>query len=657
MRPLVLTCNGCGVRIRTSRPEAASVRCCPRCQTPLAAATAMALGRTAQGSPDSAMPPLAVAETTTAVAESEACAEPARAGKRLPLRAGATTAALSVTGAVMGAAIVLALVMGPWWVASPRASARPMRPATASIAEPRAPAPPQPICPSPVAAAPVAADSDLAPILPIRTAPPPPPVPATESRRTPPPPKPAPLDSVVRFAPPLSAPSPVASNHVPPPPAPAGWTEPLPSLPPAATKSLWLTAEPKRVLVRDDAGRPVVSRVYQEAGDELIVTLPDGQLGWPEGRSYTEQPFRPATADELKVTLLEGPYRDFHVRQTKHYLIFYKCSETFATDSANLLESLYQGLLQNFANGGLNVHDAEFPLVAVIYDTEAAFRAAHRMPPSVQAFYHLLSNRIFLFQTSEEEWTNPEVAAIRKPQTIAHEGTHQILQNIGVQPRLSPWPIWLVEGLAEYCAPTFTRKGAQWAGIGKVNALHMATINDLNEQSKLQRVRGMQVARIGPSSRKGVVEDLIGKTELTPTDYATSWALTHYLASQKSDELLAYLRELSNLSPLRIPNTDDQVALFCRMFGSDIGKLDTAVARHLKNLKYESLPYYAVVFEQPISRGMVKRAALVSQSPSMIRQWIEAVQAPQGPPGAWRAQAYPSKTKALMVTEQWINGQ
>ena len=45
-----------------------------------------------------------------------------------------------------------------------------------------------------------------------------------------------------------------------------------------------------------------------------------------------------------------------------------------------------------------------------------------------------------------------QIAAMRRPQTVAHEGTHQILQNIGVHPRLSAWPLWLVEGLAEYCA-------------------------------------------------------------------------------------------------------------------------------------------------------------------------------------------------------------
>ena len=53
--------------------------------------------------------------------------------------------------------------------------------------------------------------------------------------------------------------------------------------------------------------------------------------------------------------------------------------------------------------------------------------------------------------------------------------------------------------------------------------------------------------------------------------------------------------------------------------------MDKAVATYLAKLKkYDQLPYYAVVFEQPIG-GRSSSAAIVSQSPSMIRQWLETV--------------------------------
>ena len=101
----------------------------------------------------------------------------------------------------------------------------------------------------------------------------------------------------------------------------------------------------------------------------------------------------------------------------------------------------------------------------------------------VQAFYEIHTNRISSTRPPTRTRA-PEISALRKPQTVAHEGTHQILQNIGVHPRLSAWPIWLVEGLAEYCAtPATARKGGKptWDGLGMINGLHMATIRELDD--------------------------------------------------------------------------------------------------------------------------------------------------------------------------------
>ena len=74
------------------------------------------------------------------------------------------------------------------------------------------------------------------------------------------------------------------------------------------------------------------------------------------------------------------------------------------------------------------------------------------------------------------------MATLLKPQTVAHEGAHQILSNIGLQPRPCSWPLWLVEGLAEYCATTVnTKKGIVWSGMGAINSLHMATLRELDD--------------------------------------------------------------------------------------------------------------------------------------------------------------------------------
>jgi hypothetical protein len=65
------------------------------------------------------------------------------------------------------------------------------------------------------------------------------------------------------------------------------------------------------------------------------------------------------------------------------------------------------------------------------------------------------------------------------------------------------------------------------------------------------------------------------------------------------------------------------------------------------------LPFYAVIFEQPIG-PMIRRRAMVSQSPSVIRQWLESVNAPEGGQHHYQILPQPSQKKALETAEQWM---
>jgi hypothetical protein len=648
---LVATCGGCGARIRTARPETARAKACPLCNMPLASAIAQALAKARQVVEDQSASVLTATATETAAPALLVDTTP-RALEQCEDR---SVHFMVVFQAAMAAVLlVTALAFGVAALRPNGAHQTPTRLSSHSTPTPPPPAPipsvARPASKSEIPPAPAPSAADL---------PPPPPAPPVLSIRSEPPPPAtdvAAVASTTSTSPPSgvdSPPAPILPRVVgvsPPPPAtPEVSTDPGEVMRPSASSS-----EPRRILVRDDTGRPVVTRVYGEQDDQIVVLLPDGQLGWIDGMSYTDRPFRPATAEEMRETLLNGPYHGFQFRQTQHYLIFYQCSDRFAADSANLLETLYKGLYSKLgADWGLEVHEAEFPLVAVIYDTERAFRAHTKVAPDVQAFYHIHSNRIFFFERSEKERTNPEIALIRQPQTIAHEGTHQILLNIGVQPRLAKWPIWLVEGLAEYWAPTTTKRGAEWAGGGLVNPLHMATIRDLQDQADLRRRFGGDAAARVP--RSPLVEELARKTELTPTDYATAWALTHFLVAKRFDEFIAYLKKMSKMSPMERPTPDEQLKTFRGSFVLDLAKLDKAIAKYLGTLKkYDPLPYYAVKFLQPVGGG-VKRAALVSQSPSMIYQWIDEMQSPQGGLPSWEATPFPTKTRALAEAGDWMS--
>ena len=609
MEPVLLVCGGCGGRIRTTRPEKARGRDCPRCRSPLASAVDRALGldlpranpaaMKARGLPTAALAILVTVGAFASMAVRDdpptASGSPLTAGNPLPV-----------------------VEHGPMTRTGPLEA----RASTAPVAEPDEPG--------------HAEIPDLSP-----------------------PPPPGPRDLAIldgsRRDPVLAPPTP-RSGLVPPdpdapPPPPA-----LPAERPIAQDPK--PAEPRRLLVRDSRGLAIVAREYGTLRGRLAAILPDGQIGWPESVVATQEPFVPMGVEDLKREILEDPeFATYRVIHSDHYVIVYQSSEPFARASAELLEKLNDGLTGTLKKNGLPVKAAEFPLVAVIFATEADFRANRRVARDVQAYYEILSNRIYFYEKSSRDQDTPEVSALRKPQTVAHEGTHQILQNVGIQPRLADWPLWLVEGLAEYCSATrFTKKGADWLGIGQANPIHLATIRDLDDPLPNQFRADHREALATRARGTPLVEYLVTRKDLTPTDYAFSWALTHYLATQRLDDFVAYIKRMSLIRPDQEQSPEDQLAAFREVFGADLAQMDAKVGKYLKKFKpTDALPHYAVIFEQPVGPAAVRRHYMVSQSPSVIRQWIDSVTAPEGGEPHWRVFPHMTQKKALEAAEQWIN--
>jgi hypothetical protein len=403
----------------------------------------------------------------------------------------------------------------------------------------------------------------------------------------------------------------------------------------------------------DDAGAIVVARVYG-GPNSTAGFMPDGRLVWFKGKVYTDEPFRADTIDELERKLTVGTYQGFAVTKGQHYLVYSKGSKKFTEQSTHLLESLYKGLLSSLGRMGFDVHDAEFPLVAVIYRTEADFRAQTKAEREVEAFYDALSNRFFMYEIGDHDQDAPDVAALHKPQTVAHEGTHQILQNIGLQPRLAMWPPWVIEGMAEFCAPTKTNKGAEWAGFGVVNPFHMTAYHDLRDEPITIHHPNGQTSQFSLGPRW--IEDLVGRQKLTPIEYSLSWSLTYYLAKKRPADFIGYLKTLSQIPPLDKVSSADHVRNFRAAFGSDFATMRRSLDAFLKRQKYDPIPYYAVGFVQQLPGGVVRRASIVSPSPSMIRQWVENTTEPNGGPIHWEARPYPTRRQAQEVARQWMGG-
>jgi hypothetical protein len=412
----------------------------------------------------------------------------------------------------------------------------------------------------------------------------------------------------------------------------------------------------KVISIRNRAAKLAAARFYGMADDRVAVLMPDGQIAFADGMIESTERFVPATMDQVEAALLAEEFRGFQVTRTKHYLVLYDGSERFAKASADVLEDLYVQLGRALRDEGFAVHETEFPLVAVIYAAEADFRARKQVANEVQAYYEILSNRIFLYEKSSRDAASPELAMLRKPQTVAHEGAHQILQNIGVQPRLADWPLWLIEGFAEYCSPPkITKNGnADWAGLNRINPLHMATIRDLDDPLSTF-VAGSNADTIRRIPGQSWIETLVSKPDLTPTDYALSWALVHYLANRRLPEFLDYLETMSKRAPFESRTPEEHLADFEKAFGKNLKQLDATVATYLSKIKkFDALPYYVVMIEQPVGRG-VRRSAMVSQSPSVIRQWIDSASA-RGAAPRWRVVPHPTRARAVLAAREWVGG-
>ena len=346
---------------------------------------------------------------------------------------------------------------------------------------------------------------------------------------------------------------------------------------------------------------PVVAKVYLEIGDRYILMLPNGALRSVPKRETieTDRPFKEADKDDLAKELLRQ-FKGFKTRSTRHYLCIYNTTDEFCEHKTTILETMYPSLVSYFKRQRLSVEKPDIPMVIVMFRTKAEFERYRQMPPGSQmiAYYNSVSNRVFLYQYSELVKDNPSIAIKQSTSTIAHEGVHQILHNIGVQKRLSNWPIWISEGMAEYFSPTTTSSRSKWAGVGKPNQLRM---RDLFKH--FNKTRGL--------GNGNLVKQLVIAEQLDATGYASAWALTHYLATKKKKELFAYVRDVSETPPLELPQ--NELVRFIEHFGDNFAGIERQMVKHIRTLPYRD-PYVNQPYFLVTAKAGSKKLATVTSS-------------------------------------------
>jgi len=247
----------------------------------------------------------------------------------------------------------------------------------------------------------------------------------------------------------------------------------------------------------------------------------------------------------------------------------------------------------------------------------------------------------------------PDLALQQAISTIAHEGAHQILHNIGVQQRLSAWPMWLGEGLAELFAPTSMTDRLKWKGAGQTNDLRMFEL----EQYLKSKAAGE------PSGE--LVEHTVLAGRLTSTGYASAWALTHYLAKHRRAEFNKCLQEASRLGPLEgsleAPLARSNREAFVALFGDDFKSLETRLVLHLKKQPYNdpfpNLPRFVATLITTQGRKQ-HRSALTfhsqQQADNWLREMLAKVPEEQRAAAQSAVRVFPNRKQAEAYAAQWM---
>ncbi len=425
---------------------------------------------------------------------------------------------------------------------------------------------------------------------------------------------------------------------------PAATVQGEPAMPQATPEELGLLlpdAPPvpggdRHVIVAGDGDEPTVARVYLEVGNYFVVLLPDGRLvSLPVDQTTpTDRPFEPLSKRALADQLTKDRFAGFRTRTTRRYLYVYNASDAFATATSRIMETMYPALFDYFRRQKLDVLDPEFPLVVIMFRTQDEFEKYRAVPEGLVAYYNALSNHVVMFEQSKLAELAPELAFKQSVSTIAHEGVHQILHNINVQKRLSRWPVWFSEGLAEYFAPTELDRRVRWKGVGLVNDLRLHELSEFYKQQQGRSTEGQLIRRA------------VESRSLDSLGYATSWALIHYFARYQRDEFRACLQDVSQLAPLQSVPLG---SVFAKHFSQDCGKTEQDLIAYLS-----SLPYVNPILNQTHFVMMLqtdKRETFVTSSPAELQKY----QQQNANRGVYRIQAFPNRETAERFARTWLH--
>lgn len=412
----------------------------------------------------------------------------------------------------------------------------------------------------------------------------------------------------------------------------------------------------------NEDGEKVTALSYVKVGENYVVLLPSGQLvdRFAKDITASDKKFEAMSQKELARKILDeklARFSNVKADRSKHYIYLYNTTEAFKKATRDILESMFNGVKAYAKNMGVETYNPRVPLVVIMFRTQAEFQAFREMPRGVVAYYDMVSNHIVLCEESPLINIRPDLAQGQLLSTIAHEGAHQILHNIGVQNRLSMWPMWLSEGIAEFFAPTSFGKRNRWKGAGDVNNLRMFELESFLQTRFIEGVDGK------------TVRETVTAPRLDSTGYAAAWSIVHFLAKKKRRQFNDYVAQMSQLQPMRgmVARPNDPVVEnlehFQSFFGEDLEKNEQDMIKYLTGLNYESpvgdFVHYVGLVQVPAADGNgTKRFACCFHTPEKVDAWkavlLEKLSSQQIQQAEWNLQKATNRDKANILLRRFL---
>jgi Protein of unknown function (DUF1570) len=337
--------------------------------------------------------------------------------------------------------------------------------------------------------------------------------------------------------------------------------------------------------------------VAAQDGGVLLLTR-DGVL-WPipkeeiASRRQDDKPFQPFTKDEL-AKKLTGDLPGFKIHQTKHYIFCYNTSPGYARWVGGLYERLYGAFYNYWELRKLELHEPEFPLVALVFENQESYAQYSRKElgeatKSIIGYYSLQSNQVNMYDLTGVEELRikgdrnsaarinailSQPGAERTVATIIHEATHQLAYNSGLEARFADNPFWVSEGIAIYFETPDLHSAKGWKDIGGVNRVNLLNFR------KLLRDRPAESLTTLLSDDKRFRDPTTAGNA-----YAEAWALNYFLLRTREAKYVDYVQELARQPQLVDEGAEFRLAMFKKHFGSDLSALDTEFLRYMRSVQ------------------------------------------------------------------------